>query len=258
MQQKTFYLSSTSNEHVKRWRRLGESTRAVKKFGTTLAEGLHLAQVICERGIAPRAVILSEACSRQARELALAAAGLEAQARIYELPPAVYDQVCPVENGTGIMIEVPAVLADRPMQPSAADALYLDGVQDAGNVGTLIRTAVAAGVRHIAASRDTAGFWTPKVLRAGMGAHFAARLYENVDVEDILELVEEKNRLQSRYEIAEAPLTLLSGFVPVEKVHEDYWWLWVVFASIAVTGVVGGCLDGRKKIGAYVKAQRSR
>ena len=76
--------------------------------------------------------------------------------------------------------------------------------------------------------------------------------------EDILELVEEKNRLQSRYEIAEAPLTLLSGFVPVEKVHEDYWWLWVVFASIAVTGVVGGCLDGRKKIGAYVKAQRSR
>lgn len=76
--------------------------------------------------------------------------------------------------------------------------------------------------------------------------------------EDILELVEEKNRLQSRYEIAEAPLTLLSGFVPVEKVHEDYWWLWVVLASIAVTGVVGGCLDGRKKIGAYVKAQRSR
>ena len=185
MQQKTFYLSSTSNEHVKRWRRLGESTRAVKKFGTTLAEGLHLAQVICERGIAPRAVILSEACSRQARELALAAAGLEAQARIYELPAAVYDQVCPVENGTGIMIEVPAVLADRPMQPIAADALYLDGVQDAGNVGTLIRTAVAAGVRHIAASRDTAGFWTPKVLRAGMGAHFAARRYENVDVEDL-------------------------------------------------------------------------
>lgn len=185
MHDESIYLTSTSNEHVKRWRKLGESTRAVKKFGATLAEGLHLAQVICERRIAARSVILSEACCAQAKELAQTAAAVSSKTRIYQLPAAVYEAVCPVENGTGIMIEVEALLAERPMQPIKADALYLDGVQDAGNVGTLIRTAVAAGVRHIAASRDTAGFWTPKVLRAGMGAHFAAHLYENVDVEDL-------------------------------------------------------------------------
>ena len=63
--------------------------------------------------------------------------------------------------------------------------LALDGVQDPGNVGTLIRTAVAAGVTVIAASRDSASLWSPKALRAGMGAHFAAQLYENVDVTDL-------------------------------------------------------------------------
>lgn len=191
MQLKPFYLSSTANEHVKRWRRLAESTRAVKKFGTTLAEGLHLAQVIAERKVPARSVILRETCAEEARGLAAALAGAagvgtgEGAPRIYVLADAVYDAVSPVENGTGIMVEVSARVNDRPQQPLDVDALYLDGVQDAGNVGTLIRTAVASGIRHIAASPDTAGFWTPRVLRAGMGAHFAAHLYENVYPEDL-------------------------------------------------------------------------
>ena len=63
--------------------------------------------------------------------------------------------------------------------------LALDGVQDPGNVGTLIRTAVAAGVSTIAASRESASLWSPKALRAAMGAHFSARLYENVEPEDL-------------------------------------------------------------------------
>lgn len=183
------FLTSAANDHVKRWRRLAESTRAVKKFGSTLAEGLHLAQVVAERRVPAQAVILSEACSREAKDLARAVVEAASQpgraARVYVLARGVYDDVCPVENGTGIMVEVPVRACTRPAQALDVDALYLDGVQDAGNVGTLIRTVVAAGVRHIAASPDTAGFWTPKVLRAGMGAHFAAHLYENVEPEDL-------------------------------------------------------------------------
>ncbi len=192
MQFSPITLTSSANENVKRWRRQAESTRAVKKTGFTLAEGLHLAQVIAQRRVAAHAVILSEKCAPQALQFAQdvfeALAGRGKAPHVYVLPEAVYNAVCPVENGTGIMVEVPAKSCERPHAPLQVDALYLDGVQDAGNVGTLIRTAVAAGVRHIAASSDTAGFWTPRVLRAAMGAHFAAHLYENVEPEELSSL----------------------------------------------------------------------
>jgi TrmH family RNA methyltransferase len=58
--------------------------------------------------------------------------------------------------------------------------VYLDGVQDPGNVGALIRTAAAAGVRHVLASEGTAALWSPRVLRAAMGAHFRIGLHERV------------------------------------------------------------------------------
>lgn len=127
-----------------------------------------------------RAVVVREN-NVQSDVLALAERVAEATgAKLLTVTDKLYDAVCPVENGTGIMVEVAATFADRPVQPIAEDALYLDGVQDAGNMGTLIRTALAAGVRHIAASSGSAGFWAPKVLRAGMGAHFSAKLYDNV------------------------------------------------------------------------------
>ena len=63
-------------------------------------------------------------------------------------------------------------------------------MQDAGNVGTLIRTAVAAGFRTIAGSPKTAGFWAPKVMRAGMGAHFGAKLLENCPIDVLAERYE--------------------------------------------------------------------
>lgn len=173
-------LSSPANEHVKRWRRMIESPRTGRKLGLTIAEGLHLAEVIAERCVPARSVILRQ--SRTTRECDEWAERIAERcgARVYALDDALYDAICPVEFGTGIMVEIAMQHALRPTEPLNEDALFLDGVQDAGNMGTLIRTAVAAGVRHIAASSGSAGFWTPKVLRAGMGAHFAAHLYENV------------------------------------------------------------------------------
>jgi TrmH family RNA methyltransferase len=63
----------------------------------------------------------------------------------------------------------------------------LDAVQDAGNVGTLLRTAAAAGVRDVLLGPGCAGVWTPRVLRAAQGAHFGLRIREQVDLADFLE-----------------------------------------------------------------------
>ncbi len=178
-------LTSAANDHVKRWKKIALQPRMSRKLGTTLAEGLHLAEVVAQRQIPARAVILRQ--NRTSGEADVFARQIQeaCDARVYELSDAIYEAVCPVESGTGIMVEIDCPCAERPNRPLDVDALYLDGVQDAGNMGTLIRTAVAAGVRHIAASRTSSGFWTPKVVRAGMGAHFAAHLYENVSPDEI-------------------------------------------------------------------------
>jgi TrmH family RNA methyltransferase len=62
------------------------------------------------------------------------------------------------------------------------DAILLDGVQDPGNLGTLLRTAAAAGVRQAILSSGCASAWSPKALRAGQGAHFALHIHEAVDL----------------------------------------------------------------------------
>ncbi len=178
-------INSAANDNIKRWRKIAENPREAKKAGFTLAEGIHLAEVIRDKKPAVRSVILRE--SRVSEEVAALAEEVARAtgAKLLTVADKLYDAVCPVENGTGIMVETAAHFASRPVRPLAEDALYLDGVQDAGNMGTLIRTALASGVRHVAASPGSAGFWAPKVLRAGMGAHFSVQLYDNVTPEEI-------------------------------------------------------------------------
>ena len=154
-------INSAANENIKRWRKISEHPRGAKKIGTTLAEGIHLAEVICEKRPETRAVVVRENNVHPDVHALAERVAEETGAKFLTVADKLYDAVCPVENGTGIMVEVAVEFAQRPMQPIAEDALYLDGVQDAGNMGTLIRTALAAGVRHIAASSGSACFWAP-------------------------------------------------------------------------------------------------
>jgi TrmH family RNA methyltransferase len=66
-----------------------------------------------------------------------------------------------------------------------SDIVYLDGVQDPGNVGTLLRTAAAAGITTVIAGPATAFVWSPRVLRAAMGAHFALHLSDDTPLTEV-------------------------------------------------------------------------
>lgn len=176
-------IESEANARFKRWKKLAKDARAVRKEGATLMEGIHLMQVALESDCRVNAVLIDdERVTREAEELAVELCK-RSGAKLFALPPALYDQLSPVEHGVGVMCEaaVPAAPSDDAWK--SADALFLDGVQDAGNAGTLIRTAVAAGVRVVAASPAAATLWSPKVMRAGMGAHFGAVFIENITPE---------------------------------------------------------------------------
>jgi TrmH family RNA methyltransferase len=84
----------------------------------------------------------------------------------------------------GFVIEWPAPPALDP----AAPTVILDRVQDAGNVGAILRCAAAFGFTQVVAIQGTAALWSPKVLRAGMGAHFGLRLIESAQPDLIEEL----------------------------------------------------------------------
>ena len=183
-------IQSETNAKFKRWKKLAENTRFIKKEGATLAEGAHLLITMNEHAVMPEALILRE--SGISDEVSAIVENFAQQnVRIYVLGARLYDQISPVEHGAGVIAEIKLAVPEKP-QHEACDVLYLDGVQDPGNVGTLIRTAVASGVKTIAASRDCASLWSPKALRAGMGAHFGARLYENVNASDLTEMFKAK------------------------------------------------------------------
>ena len=178
------FIESDANPRLKRWRRLALEAKAVRREGATVLEGIHLLQTVLEHPeVKINAVMLPEGrTTAEAKALAERAAQT-AGTRLYVLNDRLYDAISPVENGVGVMCEIALPAAPAPEKWAAADALYLDGVQDAGNVGTLIRTAAAAGVRVVVAGPGTAGLWTPRVLRAGMGAHFAVDLAEGISIE---------------------------------------------------------------------------
>ena len=86
-----------------------------------------------------------------------------------------------VDTPSGILALAPIPEPELPPD-TAADALLLDGVQDPGNLGTLLRTAAAAGVRQVLLSSACTAPWSPKVLRAGQGAHFLLAIHSDVDL----------------------------------------------------------------------------
>ena len=163
------FIESDANPRLKRWRRLALEAKAVRREGATVLEGIHLLQTVLEHPeVKINAVMLPEGrTTAEAKALAERAAQTSGT-RLYVLSDRLYDAISPVENGVGVMCEIAVPAAPAPEKWAAADALYLDGVQDAGNVGTLIRTAAAAGVRVVVAGPGTAGLWTPRVLRAGI------------------------------------------------------------------------------------------
>jgi TrmH family RNA methyltransferase len=84
----------------------------------------------------------------------------------------------PAEIGVLAVVATPKVAMPAP----ARYHLLIDGLQDPGNVGTILRTAAAAGVQQVLLSKQCAFAWSPKVLRAGQGAHFLTTIVEDVDL----------------------------------------------------------------------------
>ena len=174
-------IHSRDNAFVKDLRRLAQDTTAYRKQGRVWLEGDHLCRAALARGLRASVAVFSESFWPSARvEYAQDAI------KTIVLADALFADISGLESPArmGFILNLPAPAALR----ADAATVVLDRVQDAGNVGSILRSASAFGFRQVVAIKGSAALWSPKVLRAGMGAHFALDLIEGVGLEDVQSL----------------------------------------------------------------------
>jgi TrmH family RNA methyltransferase len=172
-------ITSRDNPAVKHLHALATSARDRRREGETLLDGAHLLEVALARGIAPRQVVVSES-GKALPEIASLLARCAPDVLI-EVPDRVFAHISPVDSPSGVLARI-AIPVRPDAGPLVDTCVVLDGVQDPGNLGTILRTAAAVGVEEVLLTPGCAQAWSPRVLRAAMGAHFGLRLREGCDV----------------------------------------------------------------------------
>lgn len=167
-------VTSRDNPLIKELRKLSQDSTAYRKQQRVWLEGDHLCRAALARGLKPSIAVFSASFW----PLAPAEWSRVATKNIV-ISDALLPEISGLESPArmGFVLDLPAAPEWRP----DAASVILDRVQDAGNVGSIMRSAAAFGFRQIIALKGTAALWSPKVLRAGMGAHFSLQLVEGVD-----------------------------------------------------------------------------
>jgi TrmH family RNA methyltransferase len=172
-------ITSRENARYRAMAKLVASAAERRKRGLTVLDGAHLVAAFLDSGRRVESAMVSrEAMGR--REIAELAKRCE-PAEVHTVPERLFAPLSTVETATGIVAA--ARTPESLTVPAGASlVLLLEDVQDPGNVGTLLRSAAAAGAGHVVLSKTCAFAWSPKVLRAGMGAHFALNIVEGTDL----------------------------------------------------------------------------
>lgn len=172
-------IASRDNPLVRRFAALSRSAPARKRDGMCLLEGEHLAQSYVERVGALEIIAIRDGGGNGALTPAQTALAQHSHETVL-VAPALFDSLSTLVSPSGML----AIAAVPPSSPPVTTGfvLALDEVQDPGNVGTLIRTAAAAGVLQVWLSKGCAFAWGVKTLRAAQGAHFHTRVLEEVDL----------------------------------------------------------------------------
>lgn len=169
-------ITSKDNPFYKRLKQLAQSNTHRRKAGQTLLEGVHLADAYLGALGQPLVCVAAESALDDA-EVAAIWARVDADKRVC-LPQALFEPLSTVVNGVALLFLVDMPTGHLPASQQT-DCVILDAVQDAGNVGSILRSAAAAGVRDVYCMSGTALVWSSKVLRSGMGAHFGLNIVEH-------------------------------------------------------------------------------
>jgi len=166
------HISSRDNSFFKELFKLSGSSRQRKKTGQALLDGIHLVQACLASGHKPQHLLVTEQ-ALQDREVVALLKDLSG-VPLTQFDDNLFAELSELKTPTGIL-----ALIKQPtpaLSPAASRfCLLLEDIQDPGNLGSMLRSAAAAGCDAVFLSSGCADAWSPRVLRAGMGGHFALR-----------------------------------------------------------------------------------
>lgn len=177
-------ITSLQNEEIKHLQRLVQSGKDRRKEGVFVLEGIHLVESCQDAALPLLSVYINEA-ARNKPEVGRLLARLGADSVCVYVPEAVLAKATSLSSAPELI-----AVCRRPqglhVSPDKASCVVLEDIQDPGNLGTILRCAAASGVWNIYLSKGCVDVFSPKVLRAGMGAHFALNIHEQADLPAVL------------------------------------------------------------------------
>ncbi len=192
------FITSKDNSLLKEIRQLqatgpkGQKARFAR--GQALLEGIHLVQTWV--GDPALTFLITSELGLQNPEIAQAIydhVEICPETRVYQLDKGLWDLLGDLVNAPHIagLLDLPqsALAPQQSVATLAGDVVILDRIQDAGNVGSILRTAAAAGFTQVIALTGCAHLWSSKVMRAGMGTHRILDLYEGWSIQQVLSAV---------------------------------------------------------------------
>lgn len=169
------YIQSKDNPFYKELLKISTLAKTRSKAGQTLLDGAHLLKSCLDAGLLPRQILINSAPSAEISALLARLPDVP----VTQLDDRLFADLSELKSATGILalIDIP-----HPEVQICRFALLLEAIQDPGNLGSMIRSAAAAGCDAVFLSPTCADAWSPRVLRAAMGGHFCLNIYENQDL----------------------------------------------------------------------------
>lgn len=175
-------ITSRDNPTFKELKSLADTAREQRRQGMTLLDGVHLVAAYRNKVGLPERLILSEHGAAQPEIQALRDSMPGVPTLL--LRDSLFRELSELATPTGVCAAIR--IPDPPPAEIRGSCILLDALQDAGNVGSILRTAAAAGIVDVFLGPGCAGAWTPRVLRAAQGAHFDLRLREQADLDAVM------------------------------------------------------------------------
>ena len=176
------HITSRDNPIFKYQKKLAENARERRAEGKALLDGVHLIESYCAAFGEPELIIIPE--GKSSLEATQLMQHLEHVSTMM-LPTLMFAELTPVASSTGIL----AIIKTPQLAPPEVVnfALMLEDIQDPGNLGSMLRTALGAGVEAVYLSKGCTDAWSPKALRGGQGAQFYVPIIEGVDIVSALQ-----------------------------------------------------------------------
>jgi len=172
-------IRSRENPVYKSLVRLASSARARREQQAALLDGPHLIEAFRANDGVAETLVASQS-GRARDEVRRIFDETPTRSRVV-LADRLFDDIAQVVSPTGVLAVI-RVSAPSALPDPLGTCLLLEGIQDPGNLGSILRTAAAAGVAHVLLSKGCVFAWSPKVVRAGQGAHFSLSIHENAQL----------------------------------------------------------------------------